>query len=36
MSDRERNAVWYQLYMESKKYNGVVNITKNKQNHRYR
>ena len=34
--DRERHTVWYYLYMESKKYNKLVNITKKKQTHRYR
>ena len=28
--------VWYRLYVESKNYNKLVNITKKKQNHRYR
>ena len=32
----EANIVWYQLYVESKKYNKLVNITKKKQTHRYR
>ena len=27
-SDRERNIVWYHLYVESKKYNELVSITK--------
>ena len=28
--------LWYHLYMESKKYNRVVNTTKKKQTYRYR
>ena len=36
-SDRERQiTVGYLLYVESKKYNKLVNITKKKQTHRYR
>ena len=34
-SDRERQ-ILYQLYVESKKYNKLVNITKQKQTHWYR
>ena len=33
---RKTNAVWYHLYVESKKYNKIVNITKKKQTQRYR
>ena len=33
---RKINTVWYHLYVESKKYNKLVNITKKKQTHRYR
>ena len=33
---RKTNTVWYYLYMESKIYNKLVNITKEKQIHRYR
>ena len=33
---RKTNTVWYHLYVESKKYNKLVNITKKKQTHRYR
>ena len=33
---REANTVWYHLYVESKKYNKLVNTTKKKQTHRYR
>ena len=39
MSDRERQILYditYHLYVESKKYNKLVNITKKKQTHRYR
>ena len=36
ISQRKINTVWYHLYVESKKYNKVVNITKKKQIHRYR
>ena len=32
----EKNIVGYHLYVESKKYNKLVNITKKKQTHRYR
>ena len=36
-SDRERtNAVWFHLYVESKRQNKWTNITKQKQSHRYR
>ena len=35
MSDRERQIVWYHLYVESKKYSKLVNMTKKKQTHRY-
>ena len=35
-SDRKTNTIWYHLYVESKKYNKLVNITKKKQTHRYR
>ena len=33
---REKNAVWYHLYVESKKHNKIANITKKKLTHRYR
>ena len=32
---RKKNTVWYHLYVESKKYNKLVNITEKKQTHRY-
>ena len=32
----QTNTVCYHLYVESKKYNKLVNITKKKQTHRYR
>ena len=32
---RKTNTVLYHLYVESKKYNKLVNITKEKQTHRY-
>ena len=32
----KKNTVWYHLYVESKKYNKLVNKTKKKQTHRYR
>ena len=35
-SDRERQILWDHLYVESKNYNKLVNITKKKQTHRYR
>ena len=35
-SDRERQILWCHLYVESKKYNKLVNITKKPQAHRYR
>ena len=35
VSQTKTNTVWYHLYMESKKYNKLVNITE-KQIHRYR
>ena len=31
INQRKTNAIWYHLYMESKKYNKVVNIIRNKQ-----
>ena len=34
INKRKTNAVWYHLYVESKKYNKLVNITKKKQAHR--
>ena len=34
-SERKTNAVCYHLYVESKKYNKLVNITKKKQTYRY-
>ena len=33
---RKINTVWYHLYVESKKYNKLVNIINKKQTHRYR
>ena len=36
ISQRKTNSIWYHLYMESKKYNKLVNITKKKQTHRHR
>ena len=36
ISQRKTNTVWYHLYVESKKYNKLVNITKQKQTHSYR
>ena len=36
ISHRETNTVWYNLYVESKKYSKLVNIIKMKQIHRYR
>ena len=33
---RKTNTVLYHLYVESEKYNKLVNITKKKQSHRYR
>ena len=36
ISQRKTNAVKYHLYVESKKYNKLVNKTKEKQIHRYR
>ena len=36
ISQRKTNTVWYHLYVESKKYNKLVNIIKTKQTHRYR
>ena len=33
---RKASPVWYHLYVESKKYNELVNITKKKQIHKYR
>ena len=33
---RKTNAVWYHLYVESKKCSKPVNITKKKQTHRFR
>ena len=35
ISQRKTNTVWYHLYMESKTYNKLMNITK-EQTHRYR
>ena len=36
--DRERktNTIWFHLYVESKKQNKLINITKQKKSHRYR
>ena len=36
ISQRKTNTVQYHLYVESKKYNKLVNITKKKQTHRRR
>ena len=36
ISQRKTNTVWYHLYVESKKYNRLVNMTKKKQTHRCR
>ena len=36
ISQTKTNTVWYRLYLESKKYNKLVNKTKKKQTHRYR
>ena len=36
ISQRKTNIVWYHLYLESKKYNKLVNITDKKQTQRYR
>ena len=36
ISQTKTNTVWYHLYMESKKYNKLVNITKKRETHRYR
>ena len=36
ISQTKTNTVWYHLYVESKKYTKIVNITKKKQTHRYR
>ena len=36
ISQRKRNTVCYHLYVESRKYNKLVNITKKKQTHGYR
>ena len=36
ISQRKTNTVWYNLYVESKKYNKLVNVVKQRQNHRYR
>ena len=36
ISQRNRNTVCYDLYVESRKYNKLVNITKKKQTHGYR
>ena len=36
ISKRKTNTVWYHLYVESKKYNKLVNKTKKKQTHTYR
>ena len=36
ISQRKTNTVWYHLYMESKKCNRLVNITKRKKTHGYR
>ena len=35
INQRETNTVWYHLYVEPKKYNKLVNITKQKQTHRF-
>ena len=36
VSQTKTNAVWYHLYVKSKKQNKLVNITQKKQTHRYR
>ena len=36
VTQRKTNIVWYHLYVESKQYNKLVNITKKKQTPRYR
>ena len=36
ISQRKTYTEWYHLYVESKKYNKVVNIAKQKQTHSYR
>ena len=36
ISQRKANTGWFHLYVESKKYNKLVNITEKKQIHRYR
>ena len=35
ISQTKTNTVWYRLYVESKKYNKLVNIMRKKQTHRY-
>ena len=36
INQRQTSTIWYHLYVESKKYNKLVNITKKKQTHKYR
>ena len=36
ISQRERNIVWYHLYVESKNYDKRVKVTKKKHTYRYR
>ena len=36
INQRKTSTVWYHLYVESKKYNKLVNKTKKQQAHRYR
>ena len=36
ISQRKTDTVWYHLYVESKKYNKLVNIIKKKPTYRYR
>ena len=35
ISQRKTNTIWYHLYVESKEYNKLVNMTKKKLTHRY-
>ena len=36
VSQTKTNTAWYHLYVEPKKYNKLVTVTKKKQTHRYR
>jgi len=36
INQRQTSTIWYHLYVESKKYNQIMNITKKMQIHRYR